>query len=77
MVLCKTKKGGSSLGIIIPNDVVREMKIAEDQDIDIEISKKSRRVLRELWDFGSGRPRLSRQRFDKIRKEIESHDAMP
>ena len=38
----------------------------------VEINKKSRNMLRELWDFGSSRPKTSRKRFFDLRKELES-----
>lgn len=72
MAICKTRKWGNSIGVIIPNDIVREMGISENQDVNIEISKKGRVILRELWDFGTNSKKISKDRFLKLRKELES-----
>jgi antitoxin component of MazEF toxin-antitoxin module len=72
MVLCRTKKWGNSLGLIIPKDTVRELGLSEDDEVEIDMVKKNRNVLRELFEFGRGRPRITRKRFLELRKEIES-----
>ena len=38
----KTKKWGSSLGIIIPKEIVREERIQEGQEIRIDILSKKK-----------------------------------
>ena len=46
----KTRKWGSSLGIIIPKKVAQELKIRENQDVIVDIKPKDN-PLKEL--FGS------------------------
>ena len=50
MIISKTRKWGSSLGVIIPKNVVKELKLKEDQDVVIDIRPKEN-PLKEL--FGS------------------------
>ena len=50
MTICKTKKWGSSLGIVIPKAVVDEMHLTENQDVEVELQPKTN-VLKEMWGF--------------------------
>ncbi len=69
MTLVKTKKWGNSIGIIIPKDVVRGLNITEKEEIDVNFSKKSENILRELWDSGKkGLLRASHRSLHKIRE---------
>jgi len=52
MIISKTRKWGSSLGIVIPKDIVKELKLRENQDVIVDIKPKDN-PLREL--FGSGK----------------------
>lgn len=71
-MLCKTKKWGSSLGIIIPKSKVNELNLTENQEIDVDFRVKSRNVLRELWDSGGFDKKMSKKRFLELRKEVSS-----
>lgn len=42
MTICKTKKWGSSLGVVIPKSVVDEMYLTENQEIEIDEQLKGR-----------------------------------
>ena len=50
MIISKTRKWGSSLGVIIPKEVVKGLKLKENQDVVIDIKPKEN-PLKEL--FGS------------------------
>ena len=50
MIISKTRKWGSSLGVIIPKEVVKELKLRENQEIIIDVKPKEN-PLKEL--FGS------------------------
>ncbi len=52
MIISKTRKWGSSIGIIIPKKVAKELKIRENQEVFVDIKPKDNPV-REL--FGSGK----------------------
>lgn len=52
MIISKTRKWGSSLGVVIPKQVVKEFKLRENEEIAFEITKKEN-PLKEL--FGSGK----------------------
>ena len=59
------KKWGSSIGIIIPKEVVDVKKIKENDEITIEI--KTRPLAGILWGFGKNRFKKSTQ---QIKNEI-------
>lgn len=52
MMLSKTRRWGSSLGVVIPKEVVRELKLRENQDVFIDVKPKDN-PLKEL--FGSAK----------------------
>ena len=69
MILSKTRKWGSSLGVIIPKEVVKELKLKENQDIVLDIKPKEN-PLKEL--FGS--VKLSKP-TEQILKEIRGKES--
>ncbi len=64
MVYAKIKKWGNSLGIILPNDIIKSKAIVENEIIEIEIKKKND-SLKKL--FGTLSRKISTQ---KIKDEI-------
>jgi len=48
-VEAKTKKWGSSIGIIIPKDVVKQERIQEGQDIRINILTKKKTMGADIF----------------------------
>ena len=69
MILSKTRKWGSSLGIIIPKEVVKELKLRENQEIIIDVKPKEN-PLKEL--FGS--VKLSKP-TEQLLKEIRGKES--
>ncbi|MBI2653830.1 AbrB/MazE/SpoVT family DNA-binding domain-containing protein [Candidatus Woesearchaeota archaeon] len=69
MIISKTRKWGSSLGVIIPKQVVKELKLREDQDVFIDVKPKDN-PLKEL--FGS--VKLSKP-TEQILKEIRGKES--
>ena len=69
MIVSKTRKWGSSLGVVIPNDVVKELKLMENQEIVIDIKPKDN-PLKEL--FGS--VKLSKP-TEQLLKEIRGKES--
>ncbi|MBI2654814.1 AbrB/MazE/SpoVT family DNA-binding domain-containing protein [Candidatus Woesearchaeota archaeon] len=69
MIISKTRKWGSSLGIVIPKDVVKELKIRENQEVFLDIKPKDN-PLKEL--FGS--VKLSKP-TEQILKEIRGKES--
>ena len=65
MVYAKIKKWGNSLGIILPNEIIKSKGIVENEIIEIEIKKKNE-PLKKL--FGSLIRKISTQ---KIKDEIK------
>ena len=71
MIICKTKKWGNSIGILIPIDEVRNFNLKENQEVVVDIVKKNN-VLKEL--FGSGKDdKISRKEFKTVRKLLENN----
>ena len=69
MMIFKTRKWGSSLGILIPKKVAQELKIRENQDVIVDIKPKDN-PLREL--FGSAK--LSKP-TEQLLKEIRGKES--
>jgi antitoxin component of MazEF toxin-antitoxin module len=66
MIIAKTRKWGNSLGIVLPSDAVRELKISENEEVILEIRKKQS-PLREL--YGSCKEnKITRAEFEEFRK---------
>jgi antitoxin component of MazEF toxin-antitoxin module len=72
-VKVKAKQWGNSLGFIIPNDVVREQKIREGDELEVELQKVT--DIEKLFGIAHGkrRPGLTTQ---KIKDELRAgwHD---
>jgi len=69
MIISKTRKWGSSLGVIIPKEVVKGLKLKENQDVVIDIKPKEN-PLKEL--FGS--VKLSKP-TEQLLKEIRGKES--
>ena len=69
MIISKTRKWGSSLGVIIPKEVVKELKLRENQEIIIDVKPKEN-PLKEL--FGS--VKLSKP-TEQLLKEIRGKES--
>jgi hypothetical protein len=70
MIRCKTRKWGNSIGILIPKHDAKDLNIKEDQEIMIDITKKTN-PLRELFGFGKSN-KISREEFLEGRELLES-----
>jgi antitoxin component of MazEF toxin-antitoxin module len=69
MIISKTRKWGSSIGIIIPKKVAKELKIRENQEVMVDIKPKDN-PLKEL--FGSAK--LSKP-TEQLLKEIRGKES--
>ena len=66
----RTKRWGSSIGVVIPSETIEKLNIKPDEDIVIEIEKKNN-VLKEL--FGAVKFKRSTEEILKeTRKDMES-----
>ena len=70
MIICKTKKWGNSLGLIIPSEDVEKLDLVENQRIVVEIVK-AQNPLQELFGFGKGN-KITRVEFKEARALLES-----
>ena len=64
-----TKQWGNSTGVIIPKEVLHDLKIGNDEKILIKIEKKEN-PLKELFGFGKKNP-ITREEFLKFREEFK------
>jgi len=73
MVIVKIKKWGNSMGIVIPKDEVRRLKLKVDQDVNMELFKKEN-PLKELHGFGKrmGGKKITKKEFLEYRRSFES-----
>ncbi len=65
--MTKAKKWGSSLGVVIPVEIVKEEKLHEGDDVIIEIRKK--KTIKELFGSMKGIKLDSQKMKDEMRKE--------
>ncbi|HEX6067528.1 MAG TPA: AbrB/MazE/SpoVT family DNA-binding domain-containing protein [Nitrososphaera sp.] len=72
-VKVKAKQWGSSLGFIIPNEVVREQKIREGDELEIELQKVA--DIEKLFGIAHGKRRAGLT-TQQIKDELRSgwHD---
>jgi antitoxin component of MazEF toxin-antitoxin module len=64
---CLTKKWGSSIGIIIPNDIVKKEHIIPNERIRITVTKIP--DAKSIWDIGPiQRKQTTQQIKDELRK---------
>lgn len=70
MMLCKTKRWGNSLGLLIPKEETRRMHLQENQQVVVELVRVEN-PLKEL--FGSHKEnKITRQEFLETRNLLES-----
>lgn len=69
MIPMKTRKWGSSIGIVIPKKVAKELRIRENQDVIVDI-KPTDNPLKEL--FGSAK--LSKP-TEQLLKEVRGKES--
>jgi len=67
-MLVKTKKWGNSLGVIIPNELVKKLSLEPEQEINLHIDQKN--ILKELFGFGKNN-KFSKKEFEEFRRELE------
>lgn len=73
MIAVKTKQWGNSIGLIIPKEVAKEKGIGADEEVLIDIEKKSKKsVLQELSGALSFHGKSTEQIMKESRKALES-----
>jgi antitoxin component of MazEF toxin-antitoxin module len=69
MTVCRTKRWGSSLGIVIPKALVQEWNLSENQQVDIQIQSVEN-PLKEL--FGFAKRKGMKKSTEQILKETRA-----
>lgn len=73
MIVCRTKQWGNSMGIIIPKEIAKEKGIGIDEEVLVDIEKKSKKtVLQELFGALSFHGKSTEEILKESRKEMES-----
>lgn len=71
-MISKTRKWGSSIGIIIPKKVAKELKIRENQEVFFDVKPKDNPLI-EL--FGSLKPLKFKKPTSELLKELRSNES--
>lgn len=72
MIVCKIKKWGNSMGVLIPKNDAAQLQLKEGQEVAIEITK-TENPLKELFGVGKRMGKLITQKeFLKFRRGFES-----
>jgi antitoxin component of MazEF toxin-antitoxin module len=70
MFVCRTKKWGNSIGLLIPKQEADRLNLHENRDVVVDIVGKEN-PFKELYGFGRQK-KITRQEFLEIRKLLES-----
>lgn len=69
-LVCKTKKWGNSIGVLLPKAFVRDHHLKPEEEIVLDIKEKRSNVLKEL--FGAGKDKkITKKDFLEARKLLE------
>ena len=69
-MICKLKRWGNSLGLIIPSEEAKELDLRENQQVAVEITKKDN-PLKALFGFTKDK-KISRKEVEDVRTILES-----
>ena len=69
MFVCKTKKWGNSIGLLVPKQEARKLNLQENREVAVDIIVKDN-PFQELFGFGN-RKKITREDFLEIRKLLE------
>lgn len=70
MLVCKIKKWGNSIGILIPKEEAMTLQLKEKQEVIVEIKPKEN-PLKELFGFGK-KNKITEKEFLRTRKLLQS-----
>lgn len=62
----KVRSVGTSLGILLPKEVVNEEKIKEGEEIEVSILKKNLKLIRESFGIDKGTTKFERDHTDRF-----------
>ena len=69
MFVCKTKKWGNSIGLLIPRQEAGRLNLQENREVVVDIIAKAN-PFQELFGFGR-RKKITRQDFLNTRRLLE------
>ncbi len=72
MIACRTKQWGNSIGIIIPKEVADEKGIRAEEDVLVEVEKKSKKTVLEELSGALPFKKPTEQILKESRKGMES-----
>ena len=70
MFVCKTKKWGNSIGLLIPKPEVARLNLQENREVVVDIMEYEN-PFKELFGFGRQQP-ITRHECRKTRELLES-----
>ncbi|MBI2580779.1 AbrB/MazE/SpoVT family DNA-binding domain-containing protein [Candidatus Woesearchaeota archaeon] len=72
MIAVKTKQWGNSIGIVIPKAVAEEKGIGPDEEVLVEVEKKSKKTVLEELSGALPFKKPTEQLLRESRKALES-----
>lgn len=64
----KVRKVGTSLGVLLPKDILVERGIKEGEKISVIIPKKNLKLLREAFGSVNEKVKFERDRIDRLER---------
>ncbi len=62
----KVRSVGTSLGVLLPKEIAKEMKVKEGESIEISIIKKDKEMIRSMFGKAKGASRFVRDHKDRF-----------
>ncbi|GEM_PF-552340 len=62
----KVRNVGTSLGLLIPKQIVSEENLKEGQDIEVSILNKNHKLIDESFGIAKGTTKFKRENIDRL-----------
>lgn len=63
----KVRKVGTSLGVLIPRELVQEQKIKEGEEVEVGLLKENRlKLIEKAFGVAKGAKSFERERMDRL-----------
>ena len=64
----KVRNVGTSLGLLIPKEVVNEENLMEGQEIEVSILNKNHKFIKESFGIAKGTSKFKREYIDRVER---------
>ena len=62
----RVRNVGTSLGILIPKEVIKEEKITEGEEIEVSVLKKNLALIKDSFGIAKGTSMFKREHRDRL-----------